>query len=160
MSKNLIVYYSWSGNTRKIAEQIRSIAGGDTFEILPVQPYPENYNKCTEQAKKEINAGHKPSLRNAIKNIDEYDTVFVGTPNWWSTIAPPITTFLLEYDLSGKTVIPFCTHDGGGVARCHTDIVKLTPKSQHLDGLAVSGNRVDSAKSDVEKWLRNIKVTE
>ena len=156
--KVLIAYFSRSGNTQEIANQIQAITGGDIFEIQLATPYPEDYQACVDQAKKEIESGYKPELKEKIKNIESYDVIFIGTPNWWSTIAPPVTTFLSELDLSGKTVVPFCTHGGGGKAGCFTDIEKLCPKSTVLDGLAVSGGNAKNAKTNVEKWLREIKI--
>lgn len=156
--KVLVVYYSYSGNTKEMAAQIQEATGGDIFEIIPVNAYPEEYTACTEQAKREIEAGFKPPLKSKIENVGDYDIIFVGTPNWWSTIAPPVATFLTDSDLSGKTVIPFCTHGGGGQARCFTDMHKLIPKSNLSKGLAVSGDRVKSSNNDITTWLREIKV--
>ena len=115
--KILVAYYSYSGNTRFAAEQIQKNTGGTLFEIKPVKPYPADYNACVELAKREINAGVKPELAEKVKEFDKYDVIFVGTPNWWSTMAPPVLTFLSSYDFSGKTIIPFVTHGGGGMAR-------------------------------------------
>lgn len=110
----LIAYYSWSGNTKEIAEDIHKAVGGTLFEIQTVQSYPEEYRATTEQAKKEINDHFKPELKTKVENMAQYDTVFIGSPNWWGTIAPAVSSFLAEYDLNGKTVIPFITHGGGG----------------------------------------------
>ncbi|HOQ51880.1 MAG TPA: flavodoxin, partial [Candidatus Atribacteria bacterium] len=113
----LIAYYSRSGNTRKLAQLIHQKVGGTVHEIQPEIPYPASYNATVEQAKKEIQAGFRPPLKTKIEHIEAYDTIFLGSPNWWSTIAPPVATFLEENDLSGKTIIPFCTHGGGGRGR-------------------------------------------
>lgn len=112
--KVLVAYYSWSGNTKEVAEAIHTITGGDIFRIETVQSYPEEYNKTTAQAKKEINEGYKPELKTRVADISQYDTIFIGSPNWWGTIAPAVSSFLADYDLKGKTVIPFITHGGGG----------------------------------------------
>ena len=107
MSKKiLIVYYSWSGNIKKIAKVIHKAIGGELFEIEPITAYPKSYNYTVEQAKKEINKDFLPKLKSTI-NTMEYDTIFVGSPNWWSTIAPPVASFLTDNNFSGKTVIPF-----------------------------------------------------
>jgi flavodoxin len=156
--KTLVVYYSWSGNTRTLAQQIHKLVGGDIFEILPVEAYPEDYDKCVTQAKQEIQSGYLPELREAVKNIGQYDIIFVGSPNWWSTIAPPVAAFLSQYDLSGKTVVPFCTHGSGGKAQCFANIAKLTPKSKQGEGLAISGSSVNSSQAQVEKWLQKIEI--
>lgn len=155
----LIVYFSHSGNTRAMAKQIQKAVGGDIFEIIPVNPYPTEYQAVADQAKKEINSGFKPALKSKVENISKYDIIFVGSPNWWSTIAPPVTTFLTSYDLAEKTVIPFVTHGGGGMAHCETDIQKLCSKSTFRKGLAVNGRSVNKAQDKVDAWLREIKVT-
>lgn len=110
--KVLIAYYSLSGNTKDVAEAIRSKTGGDIFRIETVQSYPEEYRATTAQAKREINEGFRPELKGKIDNIAQYDIIFIGSPNWWGTIAPAVSSFLADYDLKGKTVIPFITHGG------------------------------------------------
>lgn len=158
--KILVVYYSWSEgkNTKAIAQQIQKTTGGDIFEIVPVNDYPIDYQACVDQAKKEINEGFKPGLKSKINNIESYDIIFVGTPNWWSTMAPPVATFLSEYNLEGKTVVPFCTHGGGGKARCFSDMEKFCEKSTLLEGLVVSGGNAKSSQNEVDKWLKEIKI--
>ena len=150
----LIAYYSWAGNTRGLAELIQKEAGGALFEIKPQTPYTSNYSACTAQAKKEIQAGYLPDLEGLPDNLDVYDTVFVGTPNWWSTIAPPVSSFLSKVDLTGKAVAPFCTHGGGGQARCASDTAGLCGGANVLDGLAVYGG--SSKQADVSRWFSAI----
>ena len=120
--KVLIAYYSLSGNTKDVAEAIRSKTGGAPFRIETVQSYPEEYRATTAQAKREINEGFRPELKGKIDNIAQYDIIFIGSPNWWGTIAPAVSSFLADYDLKGKTVIPFITHGGGGVQNTITDL--------------------------------------
>lgn len=156
--KVLVVYFSQSGNTRTIANQIKELTGADTFEIEPQSPYPSDYHATTEQAQKEIRAGFKPPLKNTPFDVTGYDVVFVGSPCWWSTIAPPVATFLSTHDLSGKTVIPFSTHGGSGLADNASDTAKLTPKSRVLPGKAFWGSRVHEAKGEVESWLKSLKI--
>lgn len=158
--KILIVYYSWSEgkNTEAIAQQIQKTTGGDIFEIVPAEAYPNDYQACVDQAKKEINEGFKPVLKSKVKDIESYDIIFVGTPNWWNTMAPPVATFLSENNLAGKTVIPFCTHGGGREARCFTDMGKLCTQSTVLNGLAISGSMAKSSQNEVDKWLKEIKI--
>lgn len=157
--KILIAYFSRTGNTREMARQIQKATGGDIFEIIPLKPYPEAYQEVVAQAKKEIKAGFKPELKTKIKDINKYDIIFVGSPNWFSTIAPPVTAFLAAYDLSGKTVIPFVTHGGGGMANCEADVKKLCPKSTFLKGQAVNGRLVKNAQDKISEWLREIKIS-
>ncbi|NMB46035.1 MAG: flavodoxin [Firmicutes bacterium] len=161
MDRNiLIVYYSRSANTEKIAQLIQQKIGGTLCEIEPELAYPASYNAVVEQAKKEIQAGFRPELKTKIEHIESYDTVFVGSPNWWSTIAPPIATFLEGYDLSGKTVVPFCTHGGGGAGRVERDIVKLCPQSTMMPGLAIYGSGGGNAESQVSAWLQELGFVE
>ncbi len=157
--KILIVYYSWSGNTKEVAQQIQKTTGGDIFEIVPIEAYPVNYQECIDQAKEEINAGFKPALQSKVEDIESYDIIFVGTPNWWSTIAPPVVTFLSEYNLEGKTIVPFCTHGNGGKARCFSDMAEHCLKSTFIEnGFAISGNSAKSAQNEVDQWLQEIKI--
>lgn len=159
MAKNiLIAYLTHSGNTRTIANFIHNVVGGITFEVQPEVPYPNSYNAVVEQAKKEIKAGYKPALKTDFDSIEAYDTIFIGSPNWWSTIAPPIATFLSAHDWSGKTVVPFCTHGGGGQARVIKDIGKLCPGATVLDGFDVYGSGSGDTQAKISAWLRKIAV--
>lgn len=156
--KILVVYFSHSGNTRLLAEQIGEFTGGELFEIQPVDAYSGEYQAVVDQAKKEINAGYKPALKARLENIGDYDVIFVGSPNWWSTIAPPVTTFLSGYDLKGKTIVPFMTHEGSRMGRSVSEIKKLCPGSTVLDGFPVRGSEVKKSQGNVMKWLREIKM--
>lgn len=157
MYKNiLIVYYSHSGNSEKIANLIQQETGGTICEIQLEKAYPASYNAVVEQAKNEIKAGFMPPLKNIVANIKTYDTIFVGSPNWWSTIAPPIATFLTENNMSGKTIIPFCTHGGGGLAQIAKDIAKLCPHSTILRAFQVYGNGNAKTRTEIASWLLNI----
>ena len=126
-AKALVVYYSRSGNTRAVAEAIHAAVGGDIVELQPVTPYPEAYRATTDQAKQELASGYKPPLKNRIEHIEAYDVVFVGSPNWWGTVAGPVRTFLSEYDLAGKRIAPFITHDGSSLCRSVADIKARRP---------------------------------
>ncbi len=135
----LVAYYSHSSNTRGIAELIQRETGGTLFEIQPEVAYPTAYNTVVEQAKREIQAGFRPPLRAGLDQLQSYDTILIGTPNWWSTIAPPVATFLAGQDLAGKTVAPFCTHGGGGAGHIARDVAALCPGATVLPVLAVRG---------------------
>ena len=158
--KILVAYFSHSGNTRTIAGQIQKATGADIFEIEVKNAYPSNYQSVVDQAKKEINAGVKPDLKSMPENLAQYDVIFIGSPNWWSTIAPPVATFLTNGNFSGKTVIPFVTHGGGGIARCEADVKKLCPESTVLKGFAINGSTVQNATPRVQKWLQEIGITD
>ena len=158
--KILVAYYSHTGNTREIANQIHKIVGGDIFEIQAVTTYPSDYEEVKKRSRQELDSGYKPALKTKINNINSYDIVFIGYPIWWGTMAAPVKTFLSEYDFSGKTIVPFCTHGGSGLGRSITDIAALCPHSTILDGLAVWGKNAKTAQNDVSAWVRRIKVKE
>jgi flavodoxin len=155
----LIAYYSHSGNTRKIANLIHREVGGTIHEIQPKVPYPNSYNAVVDQAKIEIETEYKPALQSTLDHLESYDTIFVGSPNWWSTIAPPVATFLSEYDLSGKTIVPFCTHGGGGLGRIGKDIAKLCPQSTILSSFEIYGSGTGNAQAKVSAWLSKVGMT-
>lgn len=155
----LVAYFSYSGNTRKLAKQIQQFTGGDLFEIQTVKDYPKEYEPCTEVAKKEKEENARPSLKTKVGNMNQYKIVFIGCPSWWHTAPMAVFSFLESYDFSGKTIIPFLTHesreDGAFAA-----IKKLTPKSKHLKGFDTYGSRVDRVAPDVQKWLKEIGVSQ
>ena len=155
----LIVYYSRSGNTRDMAKQIQAKVGGDIVELQTVQPYPSEYKATTEQAKRELESNYLPPLSTKIENIGAYDVVFVGSPNWWSTMAMPVRTFLSENNLSGKTVVPFITHEGSGLGRSVADLKSFCPNATILEGLAIRGSRVNSSQDEIAKWLNKLSIT-
>lgn len=154
--KVLIVYFSWSGNTRFAAERIQEAVQGTIFEIKPKQEYPKDYAECVSQAKKEIQAGFKPELASDVENFDAYDLIFIGSPNWWSTIAPPVLSFLSSHDFAGKTVVPFVTHGTGGMARCETDMQKACANAEFLPGKAFYGNRINDSAADLANWAKDV----
>lgn len=154
----LVAYFSHSGNTREIANQIHKSVGGDIFEIQTAAPYPDDYDTVVKQARRELDTGYKPALKTNVENIRSYDLVFIGYPNWWNTVPAPVRVFLSESDFSGKTLAPFCTHGGSGLGRSVADISKLCPKSTVLDGLAIPGSRVKTAQGQVSEWLQKIKT--
>jgi flavodoxin len=158
--KILVAYFSWGGNTRLIANQIHQSVGGDIFEIKTVTPYPTQYTPTTEVAKREQQADARPILAARVNNMDSYDVIFLGYPNWWGTIPMALFTFLEQYDFSGKTIIPFCTHEGSALGRSVSDITKLAPQATVLEGLAVRGGRVggDSARDAVTQWLNRLDI--
>ena len=154
--KILIAYYSWSGNTRFAAEQIQKATGGTLFEIKPVKAYPKDYKACVEQARKECPTGFKPELASKVGNMAGYKVVFVGTPNWCGTMAPPVRSFLADYDFSGKTLIPFVTHGGGGMANCERDMRRACPKAAFGRGGAFSGSGIRNAGEKLARWVNEV----
>ncbi len=155
--KVLIAYFSHSfGNTRQIAHMIQKETGGDIFEIKPKTPYTKVHKDVVAQARKEIDAGFKPKLVAMPEKLDEYDVIFVGTPNWWNTMAPPVATFLSNHDFSGKTLVPFTTHGGSGLGRYPEDMKKLCPKANFLEGETFSRNSIPDSGDAVAKWIKRI----
>lgn len=156
MNKILIVYYSHSGNTKKIADVIKRKTGGDIFFAIPRPRYPENYEDTLEVSKQQKEKGEFPKLVTKLNNLDAYDYIFIGTPNWWSTMAPPILAFLNTYDLSNKRIIPFITHGGGGIASIIKDMKQICSKSIFLKEFSVSGDDIDGVEYFVENWLSEL----
>lgn len=154
--KPLVVYFSHSGHTRKIAEMIHNKVGGDIIEIKTEQKYPDEYNELTRYAKTEKERGARPKVTTSIENPDQYGIIFLGYPNWWSTMPMPVFTFVEQNRLDGKTIAPFDTHGGGGLADSVDDLKKIVPHSKILKPLAVNGNWVDRAEKDVAKWLEGL----
>ena len=154
--KPLVVYFSHSGNTRKLAEIIHKKVGGDILEIEPVTPYPSDYQATVDQAKREQQENARPAVKTKIANPDEYGVVFLGYPNWWSSMPMPVWTFIEQNGLDGKTIAPFDTHGGGGMGHSESDLKKLVPHSKVLKALPVRGTRAGDAEKDVEKWLESL----
>ena len=144
--KVLVAYFSHSGNTREVARQISEATGGDLFEIVPATPYPTEYRAVVDQGKKEIEAGVRPALKNPVGDLSQYDVIFVGSPCWWSTVAPPVATFLADCDWAGKTVVPFMTHEGSRMGRSEEDIRKLCAGATLLGGLPLRGGAVKDSR--------------
>lgn len=155
--KMLVIYYSWSnsGNTRNVAGQIKEATGADIFEIVPVNPYPRDYMECVKQARKEIDSDFKPEIKGKVEDFDSYDIIFVGSPNWWSTIAPPVATFLSSYNLKGKVILPFMTHEDTRLGRSMEAIKKLCPDADIRSGLPIQEKAVPNAGNDIQKWLKD-----
>lgn len=149
----LIAYFTWGGNTRGIAEEIQSQTGADLFEIELVHPYSTDYNTVLDEAQRDQNAQARPEIRNHVENIEQYDTIILGYPNWWASIPMPIASFLEEYDFSGKTIIPFCSHGGGRFGQSLTAIAKLAPNATMGEALSVHYSGGSSLSSDVSEWL-------
>ena len=157
-SNILVAYFSHTGNTEVIAGMIAEQTGGDLFHVETTTVYPEEYNDLIAQARQEQDDEARPELASSVADMDAYDTVFIGYPNWWGTMPMTMFTFLESYDFSGKTVIPFCTHEGSALGSSESDIAELLPDAELLDGLAVRGqtaqNRQDEAREAVTDWLR------
>jgi flavodoxin len=169
--KILIVYLSRTNNTKAIAEIIQHIVGGKLVSIELVKPYPENYQQTVQQVVKENESGYLPPLKTSIDSMGKYGVVFVGFPTWDMKLPPPVKSFLKQYDLSGKTVVPFNTNAGYGVGSGFQTVKELCPNSNVLKGFEVKGGverdgvflvikdeKATEAETKVRKWLERLKI--
>lgn len=146
-----------TGNTGIIADMIAEKTGGELHSILTEEKYPADYNEVVEQGQAEKQADIRPELISEIENLDEYDTIFVGFPNWWYDMPMAMYSFFDEYDFSRKKIIPFCTSGGSGFSDSISTIKDLEPNADVMEnGLSISGSRVDNAQSDVASWLSEL----
>ena len=142
-----------AGNAELLAHMAQEVTGGDLFFIETVDKYPAQYRATTDQAKTEQNDNVRPEIASHVDNMDAYDTIILIYPNWWGDLPMPVFTFLGEYDFSGKTILPLCTHEGSGLSRTESTIADLFPEATVLDGLPVRGGNAASAQADVENWI-------
>lgn len=154
----LIAYFSWSGNTETLANMIHEKVGGELYEITTVTPYTDDYDDLLDQAQQEQRDDTRPEIANHIDNFEKYEVVFVGYPNWWSDTPMAILSFLEQYNFTGKTVVPFCTHGSGGFGSSIKSITDSASKANILDGFEVSGSSVESANDDVIKWIDGLNL--
>lgn len=167
--KVLIVYLSRTNNTKAIAEIIHKNVNGTLIALELEKPYPTDYTTTVEQVARENETGYLPPLKTKIDSIEKYDVVFVGFPTWGMKLPPPMKTFLKQYDLSGKTIIPFNTHAGYGIGSSFQTIKELCPNSKILEGFAIEGGKEkegkllviqgqkrNEAETEVKKWLKKI----
>lgn len=150
----LIAYYSNTGSTRQVASILHDLAGGDLREIKPVIPYPQEYSKAVEISHAEYNNNARPAIEIDITGVDTYTTIALGYPIWFGTMPMLLWTFLEQFNFTGKTILPFCTNGGSGLANSMRDIQKLCPGAHVLPGLDVLGVRAADAKPKAEEWLR------
>ena len=152
------------GNTAKLAKVIAEQTGAELFEIVPVVDYPHSYDECLEVATAEQREGARPEYVGDVENWDQYDTIFIGYPIWWGEIPNIVYTFMENHGFTGKTVIPFNTHEGSGQSHSQRDIEGLLTSATVLKGLAVRGskaqNDADGIGADVANWLKEIGLAE
>ena len=164
--KALIVFFSHAGenysvgnievgNTKIVADYISEITGADQFEIVAEKNYDMPYMDLIKVAQDEAKAGELPAYKGDV-DVTPYDVIFIGGPIWWGTYPQVMFTFFKDHDLSGKTVIPFTTHEGSGLASTVQDVKKAWPKATVKDGFAIYGHEVRTGKAKVEKWLKGL----
>ena len=147
------------GNTEVVAKMIQKRTGADLFHIETVTAYPKDYTETTEVARNELRTKARPKLKNRVQNIGAYDVIFLGYPNWWGTPPMAVFTFLEGYDLSGKTIAPFCTHEGSGMGHSEKDIAKSCPEAAIVEGLAIQGSQASTAESEVSSWIDRLNMS-
>lgn len=167
MSKKLIAFYSRAdenyvngmikkleiGNTEVAAGIIHELTGADMFKIEQLNPYSKIYNECIAEAQEDQRRNARPELKSYPESIEGYDVIYLGYPNYWSTMPMAVFTFLEHFDFSGKTIKPFCTHEGSGLGGSVKDIKKLCPTAKVEAGLAIHGGSVKRAKEDIKRWI-------
>lgn len=152
----LVAYFSWSGNTRGVAQLIAEETGGDLFEIATLNPYTDDYNELLDIARQEQSDKARPELNGQVENWDSYDTIFVGYPNWWSDAPMAVYTFLESYDFNGKTLIPFNTSASGGFGRSLSGIAESAAGATIPEGLALTESELDDAQTRITSWLQGL----
>ena len=164
---DLVIYFSRSGenyfggelkniekgNTEVIAEYIEELDGADLFKVEPAVEYPAEYMECTELAKKELEKNVRPEIKETLDGIDQYDTIYIGFPNWWGTLPMPMFTQLEQLDFTGKVVKPFVTHEGSGFGSSLKDLNKLCQGAEIKKGLSIPGSQVYDVKDTVKVWI-------
>ncbi|MCD8214309.1 MAG: NAD(P)H-dependent oxidoreductase [Clostridiales bacterium] len=157
-SESLVVYFSWSGNTETIANEIAVQTGADIFELVPVTPYSDDYDTVLDEAKAEQNENTRPEINGSIENFDSYDVIYLGFPNWWGDMPMILYSFLDNYDLSGKTVAPFVSSGGSGFSNTLSTIAENEPEAEITEGLSLSDSESKEPSDAVTEWLGSIGV--
>lgn len=167
MSKKLVAFYSRAdenyvngqikkldiGNTEVAAGMIKELTDADMFKMEQVQAYSKDYNECIAQAQADQKRDARPELKNYPESMEEYDEIYLGFPNYWSTMPMAVFTFLEHFDFTGKTIHPFCTHEGSGMGSSERDIKRLCPGAKVEKGLAIHGGSVERSRNEIEKWI-------
>lgn len=160
-SKVLVVYFSWSGHLQTMSHWIADETGGDIFRVVTKEPYPEDYNATADRAKKEQDDGTRPEITRELteEELAKYDTIFLGFPVWWYDLPMPMWTFLERADLSGKTVIPFFSHEGSSNGASSLGTIEKLAEGAEVksgDALSIRGGSVDSSEEEVREWVKNL----
>ena len=166
-AKVLIVFFSHAGenyavgnikvgNTKLVADEIQKVTGGDEFEIVAEKNYNIPYASLTKLAREEQERNEKPAFKGEVKDIDQYSTVFIGGPVWWGTYPQVMFSFFDKYDLNGKTIIPFTTHEGSGLGNVVEDLKKLYPNATFKEAFSIYGHETRNDLSKVNKWIKSL----
>ena len=155
-SKSLVIYFSWSGNTENVAKSIQSQTDSDIFEIVPATPYSDDYDTVVDLAQEEQRSKARPAISGTIKNIADYDVIYVGFPNWWGDMPMILYTFFDTYDLSSKTIALFCTSGGSGLSGTVNEVKSLEPNATVTEGLHIGSGSSSNPDKAVSEWLNDI----
>ncbi|RKJ47827.1 flavodoxin [bacterium 1XD42-54] len=156
----VVVYFSWSGNTEAVAAEIQNQTGADTFRLVPAEPYTDDYDALLDIAQEEQRNGARPAISGSIENFDSYEVVYLGFPNWWGDMPMILYSFLDDYDLSGKTIVPFVTSGGSGFSNTIRTIESMEPDAEVLDGLSLGSSQAANAGDAVANWLSGLGLVE
>lgn len=152
----LVAYFSWSGNTEKVAEEISRQTGADLYEIMPKEPYSKDYQETIDRCHEEQDTEARPEIDGRVENIEKYNTIFLGFPVWSSDLPAINRTFLEQYDFSGKTIVPFCTHAGSRFGSSISTIEQLAPEALIEDGYETGEENVNECSEEVKEWLQDL----
>ena len=144
------------GNTERAAEMLADLTGGELYKIEQVELYSDNYQRCIVEAQQDLRAKARPAVLDLPDDLDAYDEIYLGYPNYWGTMPMAVYTFLEHYDFTGKTIHPFCTHEGSGLSHTVQDIQKAAPGATVTRGLAIHGSHVAEAKSALAQWVEEV----
>lgn len=159
--KSLVVYFSWSGNTEQMATWIAQESGSDVYRITPREPYSSDYNDVASRAKSELDGGIRPSLENLMdtQTMAQYSTLYVGFPVWWYDLPMPVLAFLESYNLSGKTVLPFFSHNGSSSGAGSLSTLASACSNANVqtgEAFSISGNLVNQSEDQIREWVRSM----
>lgn len=143
------------GNSEIVAKQLQTLTGAELFQIQPLISYSTDYSECIEEAKQDQRRDARPELKEWPESIHEFDTIYLGYPNYWGSMPMAVFTFLEHFDFSGKVIKPFCTHEGSGMGHSEQDIKRLCPTATVETGLAILGSEVKRAESAIQKWIHS-----
>ena len=166
-TKSIVVYYSRTdenynignitiGNTAKVAAEIAKQTGADLFEIKPVKPYPTKYQECIEVAQQEKDDNARPQIATTVEHFEQYNTVYLGYPNWWGDMPMIVYTFIESQNFDGQTVIPFVTHEGSGLSGTPQKLRKVLPKATVTNGIAITGSTAQNKPDEVTKKVAEL----
>lgn len=156
----LVVYFSWSGNTESVALEIQNQTGADTFRLVPEEPYTDDYDALLDIAQEEQRNRERPAISGSIENFDSYEVVYLGFPNWWGDMPMILYSFLEDYDLSGKRIVPFVTSGGSGFSNTIRTIESMEPDADVLDGLSLGSSQAANPGDAVADWLSGLGLAE